>query len=351
MIQYTKGNLLEAQTYALVNSVNTVGVMGKGVALLFKENFPTNFKKYVDACKNKWLQPGKLLIVRENTFQGERLIINFPTKTEWYQKSKYEYIESGLIALETELRKGYITSIAIPPLGCGNGGLRWDKVKIMIENHLTSFTNVKILVYAPNEAVKELLKKQEKIKNEVKLTAARAMLLYSLFYYESLGETSSLFVANKLAWFLQRMGENLRLKFEPSHYGPYSVQVGHVLHALNGKYLKGLEQMDAKAFDKIELNYDSFNEVNQFIKSELKSEQLQRLNDLVKFIDGFQSSLALEILATVDFVTREKEIRDVDKIIESVMNWSNRKKELFQEKYIRIAIDHLNKYSTQMSFA
>ena len=177
------------------------------------------------------------------------------------------------------------------------------------------------------------------------------MLLQSLFYYESLGETSSLFVANKLAWFLQRMGENLRLKFEPSHYGPYSVQVGHVLHALNGKYLKGLEQMDAKAFDKIELNYDSFNEVNQFIKSELKSDQLQRLNDLVKFIDGFQSSLALEILATVDYVTKEKKIKDVDEIIESVMNWSSRKKDLFQEKYIRIAIDHLNKYSTQMSIA
>lgn len=348
MIRFTTGNLLEAQSQALINTVNTVGVMGKGIALQFKETFPANFIMYATACKSKWLQPGKLLVVKESTLQGERIIINFPTKTEWYQKSKYEYIEKGLQALTAELQKGEIRSIAIPPLGCGNGGLDWNKVKTLIKKHLEEFTDIEIIIYEPNEAIKEILKKQE-VTKEVKLTPARAMLLYAMFYYETLDETCSLFVANKLAWFLQRLGENLRLKFEASHYGPYSVQVGHVLHALNGKYLKGLEQMNPKAFEPIELNYDAFNEVRQFIEKELKPEQQHRLNDLIKLIDGFQSALALEILATVDYVKKEKATNSEDEIIKSVQDWSTRKRIIFQEKHIRIAINHLKDYSTQMA--
>lgn len=350
MIRFTKGNLLAAPTHALINTVNTVGVMGKGIALQFKDAFPYNFKEYARACKTKWLQPGRLLIVKENTIHGERVIINFPTKTEWYQKSQYEYIESGLKALSEELSKGEIRSIAIPPLGCGNGGLHWYVVKPMIEKYLSTFTNIDIIIYEPNEAVKALLKKQSSI-NEAKLTPARAMLLYSMYYYESFGEPSSLFVANKLAWFLQRTGENLRLKFEASHYGPYSVQVGHVLHALNGKYLRGLEQMNTKAFEPIELKYDTFEEVKRYIDSELKTEQRARLNDLIRLLDGFQSALSLEILATVDYVKHENATNKEDEIIEHVRSWSNRKRDLFQERYIRIAIQHLNNYSTELQFS
>jgi len=345
MIRFTKGNLLNASTHALVNTVNTVGVMGKGIALQFKDAFPYNFKEYALACKTKWLQPGRLLIVRENTIHGERVIINFPTKTEWYQKSQYEYIESGLKALSTELSKDEIRSIAIPPLGCGNGGLSWHVVKPMIVKYLSVFSNIDIIIYEPNEAVKELLKKQGTV-NEAKLTPARAMLLYSMYYYESFGEPSSLFVANKLAWFLQRTGENLKLKFEASHYGPYSVQVGHVLHALNGKYLKGLEQMNTKAFEQIELQYDTLDDVKRYIDLELKTEQRERL----RLLDGFQSALSLEILATVDYVKHEKVTNEEDEIIEHVQNWSNRKRDLFQDKYIRIAIQHLNNYSTKLQF-
>lgn len=350
MIRYTKGDLLQAPSQALINTVNTVGVMGKGIALQFKEAFPNNFKQYVLACKSKMLQPGQLLIIKENTLQGERIIVNFPTKTEWFQKSKYEYIESGLQALVLELQKGEIRSIAIPPLGCGNGGLQWETVKQMIEQHLSPLTDTDILIYEPSEAVKALLKNQES-QNEAKLTPARAMLLYSMFHYETFGESSSLFVANKLAWFLQRTGENLRLKFNASYYGPYSVQVGHVLYALNGKYLKGLEQMSIKAFEPIELNYEKFNEIKDYIKKELKPEQLQRLNDLIQLIDGFQSALALEILATVDYVKNEKALTNESDIIQAVQNWSNRKHNLFQEKHILIAIRHLDKYSTKLSLA
>ena len=349
MIKYTKGNILEAPAQASVNTVNTVGVMGKGIALQYKEAFPLNFREYVVACKKKLLYPGKLLIVKESNIYGEHIIINFPAKTEWFQKSKYEYIEEGLKELVSVLNKGEIKSIAIPPLGCGNGGLEWNKVKKMIEDYLSPFNEIEIILYEPNEQIKEVLKKQL-TKKEVKLTPARAMLLYAMFYYEEMGETSSLFVANKLAWFLQRMGENLKLKFEASHYGPYSVQVGHVLYYLNGTYLNGLEQMNAKAFEPIQLNYKKFQEVEQYINTELKPEQLQRLNNLMRLIDGFKSALSLEVLSTVDFIKKDKPTATEGEIVKTIQEWSERKQNLFRENYIHIAINHLHNYQNNLVF-
>jgi O-acetyl-ADP-ribose deacetylase (regulator of RNase III) len=351
-MDYIKGNLLEAQTQALVNTVNTVGVMGKGIALQFKEAFPMNFKLYAAACKRKELQPGKLLVVKEQTLQGEKIIINFPTKTEWYMKSKYEYVEEGLKELVRVIDEYKIESIAIPPLGCGNGGLQWDKVKDIIEKYLGHLKQVYIQVFEPNEAVKEILKQQDTNK-EVRLTPARAMLLYAMFYYESLGENASLFVANKLAYFLQRLGEKTlnKLKFEAHHYGPYAVQVEHLLHNINGKYLKGLEQMNAKAFEPLELQYDKIQEVSDYVKKELNAEQRARLSNLIKLIDGFQSALSLEILATVDYVKKENPGMKQEDIIKTIHNWSDRKRKLFQAKYIQIAASHLQHYSSQLEIS
>lgn len=351
-MKYLKGNLLEAHTQALVNTVNTVGVMGKGIALQFKEAFPMNFKIYAAACKKKELQTGKLLVVKEQTLEGEKIIINFPTKTEWFMKSKYEYVEEGLMELAKVIEEYKIESIAIPPLGCGNGGLKWGKVRPMIEAYLGHLSHVNILVFEPNEVVKEILKQQNATK-EIKLTPAIAMVLYAMFYYESLGENASLFVANKLAYFLQRLGEKSlnKVKFEASHYGPYAVQVEHLLHNVNGKYLKGLEQMNAKAFEPLELQYDKVKEVSEYIKKELSSEQRTRLSNLVKLIDGFQSALSLEILATVDFVRKDKPGMNQEDIVKTIHNWSDRKRKLFQEKYIQIATNHLHEYSNRLDIS
>ena len=349
-MQYLKGNLLESKAQALVNTVNTLGVMGKGIALQFKEAFPENFKQYALACKNKQLSPGDILVVRENTLEGEKIIINFPTKTEWFLKSRYEYIEQGLKKLVEIIEEYKITSIAIPPLGCGNGGLKWDKVRPMIEKHLDNLPAVDIQVYEPNDAVKELLKKQD-TRKDIKLTPARAMLLYALFYYDSLGENTSLFVANKLAYFLQRLGETSlnKLKFQASHYGPYSVGVEHVMHALNGKYLKGLEQMSLKAFEPLELQYDKLAELKVYVNKEFSIEQRTRIANLVKLIDGFESALSLEILATVDFVKKENPGIDRQQIVDKIYNWSERKRQLFLPKYINIAADHLMEYSSTLN--
>lgn len=350
-MNFVKGNLLEANVQALVNTVNTVGVMGKGIALQFKEMFPNNFKIYQAACKAKTLETGKLLVVKEQTLNGEKIIINFPTKTEWFQKSRYEFIESGLTALVDVIREYNIKSIAIPPLGCGNGGLKWEKIKPLMEKYLGDLKGTEVLIYEPNEEVKQILKQQEANK-DVKLTPARAMLLYSLFYYESLGENSSLFVANKLAYFLQRLGETSlsKLKFEASHYGPYSVQVAHLVHALNGKYIKGLEQMSAKAFEPLELQYDKADEVSHYIKKELQPEQIKRIKNLIKLVNGFQSALSLEVLATVDFVRGKQQRVTVPEVINTIHSWSTRKKDLFDDKHILKAYNHLEGYNNNVEF-
>lgn len=301
MLHFLKGNLLDATADALVNTVNTVGVMGKGIALQFKEAFPINNKKYIDACKNEELLIGKLLAIKDhNALLGEKLIINFPTKKHWRHPSKYEYIEDGLKALVELIKKENIKSIALPPLGCGNGGLDWGRVKGLIEQYLSPL-EADVFVYEPNAAIKAMLQ-QEDGKKEIKLTPARAQLLYLLFYYEALGEYSSLFSANKLAYFLQRMGEKMRLNFVPHHYGPYAKELEHVLYALNGVYLKGFEQREAKAFEPLLLNYEKWEEVKTYIDTKLDSTQKDRLKRLTELIDGFQSELSLEVLATVDFI-------------------------------------------------
>lgn len=227
--------------------------------------------------------------------------------------------------------------------------LNWDKVRPMIEKYLGQLVNVDILVFEPFEGVKEILKQQD-AKKEIKLTPTRAMLLYTMFYYETLGENVSLFVANKLAYFLQRLGEKSlnKLKFEASHYGPNSVQVEHLLHNVNGKYLKGLEQMNAKAFEPLELQYDKVKEISDYIKKELSAEQRTRLSNLIKLIDGFQSALSLEILATVDFVKKDKPGIGQEDIVKTIHNWSERKRKLFQEKYIYIANNQLHEYSNRL---
>jgi len=349
-MKYLTGNLMEADTQALVNTVNTVGVMGKGIALQFKERFPLNFKIYADACKKGEMKIGKMLVVKENNLNGEIIIINFPTKTEWFKKSQYDYIEEGLKDLVRVIVDYKIQSIAIPPLGCGNGGLNWNKVKSLMDKYLGQLSIIDINIFEPNDAVKEILQK-EKQKKDVGLTAARAMLLDALYTYVLRGEDASVFAANKLAYFLQRIGENLKLQFVGYSYGPYAQAVEKVLYALNGKYLKGLEQMKAMAFEPLQLNFDRYQEVKDFVKKELTSEQKERLNSLYRLIEGFESSLALEILASVDFLRHQNENITEEGLFEKIQEWNERKRNLIKKEYITIAVNHLDNYINKLYIA
>ncbi len=149
MIELGKGNLLKADVEALVNTVNCVGVMGKGIALQFKQAYPENFKAYEKACRAGEVRPGKMFIVPTNIMQNPKFIVNFPTKRHWKGNSKIEDIKSGLTALIQDVQDLGITSIAIPPLGCGLGGLRWSEVKPLIEEAFSSVPSVKVLMYEP----------------------------------------------------------------------------------------------------------------------------------------------------------------------------------------------------------
>jgi len=151
MIEMTKGNLLASGADALVNAVNTQGVMGKGIALQFKKAYPGMFETYADSCKRKEVVVGSMQMILVSYNTPPFHIINFPTKQEWDKPSRMEYIEKGLVALADVVKIMGIRSIAIPPLGCGNGGLEWSQVKLRIEATFANLPDVKVLLYAPSE--------------------------------------------------------------------------------------------------------------------------------------------------------------------------------------------------------
>lgn len=342
MISYLKGNLFESKAQALVNTVNTQGVMGKGIALQFKKLYPSNFKVYSEKCKSNGFNIGELIVTKDsNVSTGEKIIINFPTKTFWRAPSKYEYIEEGLDSLIKIIDDYEIKSIAIPPLGSGNGGLQWSKVKLILEDKLKSIQGCDIYIYEPSESVKEILKKER-----VKLTPARAMLLFMLFKVVKNGEFVSEFASEKLCYFLQRFGGEpyFNLTYEPNFYGPYSGKVKHVLNHLNGSYIMGYAGKDKKPFEELDLIVDSRNEVENYINSNLDLKKIVELTD--DFLNGFYSAFGLELLSTVDFISHSKNSSDPKTIQKELDSWSERKRTLFSnDKFINISVSHLQKWN------
>ncbi|MCU0446745.1 MAG: macro domain-containing protein [Microscillaceae bacterium] len=339
MIHYKIGNLLESEADALVNTVNTVGVMGKGIALQFKNMFPNNFKLYSKACKNKGLKIGQLLVTEEEALlKNKKIIINFPTKTDWRLPSEYQYIEVGLKELVKVIQEKNIKSIAIPPLGAGNGGLDWHKVKQLLEKCLANI-DCEVYLYEPNATIQETLKKER-----VKLTPARAMLLAVLYELVRNGEFVSEFSAEKIAYFLQRFGarELFKLDFQPNFYGPYSGKVKHVLYYLNGSYIMGYNSKDKKPFEELSLILDAEIEVTQFLNKPENAIFKSIVEKTKTCLKGFYSPFGLELLSTIDFIFLEKQINTPEAIIKELANWGERKKNLLNNpKFIQIALDNL----------
>jgi O-acetyl-ADP-ribose deacetylase (regulator of RNase III) len=151
MLELKQGDLLEEDAEALVNAVNCVGVMGKGIALQFKQALPENFQQYKQACDAQEVQLGRMFTVPPGKLFNPKYIINFPTKRHWRDKSKIEDIQTGLKALVAEVQQLGITSIAIPALGCGNGGLDWLQVKPLIESAFVKLPEVKVVVFEPSQ--------------------------------------------------------------------------------------------------------------------------------------------------------------------------------------------------------
>jgi len=337
MINYVTGNILDSETQAVVNTVNTLGVMGKGIALQFKKAYPNNYKSYSLACKNKEIVVGRMFVTKDsNISSGEKIIINFPTKQNWRKPSEYSYIEDGLDDLINVIEKYKIKSIAIPPLGAGNGGLKWEKVKIIIDEKLSSL-DIKISVYEPTSQIIEKLKKER-----TKLTDARALLLFVLYDLVKNGEYVSEFSSEKVSYFLQRFGAKkyFKLEFTPNFYGPYSGKIKYVLNALNGSYIMGYSDMDKKPFEPLTIVADGFAEVKSHIEN--KPELIKIAKETTRFLNGFYSDFALELLSSIDFIASKENSFDREIISNRLNQWSDRKQSMFSNpKYIDISIRHL----------
>ena len=239
MITYTTGDILASDAEAVVNTVNCVGIMGRGIALQFKNAFPENFKAYEKACKAEQVQPGRMFVFENNRLHEPKFIINFPTKRHWKGKSRIEDINSGLEALVREITDRKIRSIAIPPLGSGLGGLDWSEVRSRIEASLRELAGVNVIVYEPAGAPSAHDMRSSSA--VPKMTPGRAALVVLMDRYLSglLDPFVSLLEVHKLMYFMQEAGQDLKLKYAQANYGPFAQNLTHVLKAVEGHLISG----------------------------------------------------------------------------------------------------------------
>ncbi|WP_411843809.1 macro domain-containing protein [Salinicoccus sp. HZC-1] len=334
MIEYKTGNLLEDPSEALINTVNTVGVMGKGIALQFKQAYPDMFREYQRACRNDEVVTGRMHVVSTNALVGPKYIINFPTKRHWKEKSKMSYITEGLKDLKQVVEDLGIQSIAVPPLGCGNGGLEWKDVRSMIEETFGE-SSIRVHVYPPAgspEPDKMIIST-----TKPRMTETRALLLASLYDYMKPGYRLSLLEIQKIAYFLQEAGEPLNLNFEKNKYGPYAEKLNFVLQRLEGHYIRGYGDRNRDS-DIHLINAAGLNAYDYLTQKERNHERLKKVESI---IDGFENPYGMELLATVHWIQKNHEPKTDEELILEVQSWNDRKKELFMPKYIVKANNHL----------
>jgi hypothetical protein len=353
MMILTQGNLLEARAEALVNTVNTVGIMGKGIALMFKERFPENFEAYEAACEAELMDVGRMFLTPGLELGGPRWIINFPTKKHWRSPSKLEWIEAGLKDLREVIVKHGIRSLAIPPLGCGDGGLDWSVVRGMIERELADLPGVEILVYEPTSRYQNVAKRH----GVQKLTPARALIAEAIRRYWIQGIECTLLEAQKLAWFLERsiasrgLENPLNLQFRADRYGPYADRLRHLLDSMDGSYLQCEKRLaDADPFDTIWFEESKREKMELYLQSLDAREYLPVLEELDVLIEGFQSPLGMEVLATVDWlVSKEGVSPRPESIRKGLQDWpagpkaAERKTQLFDDQLLELALDRISK--------
>jgi O-acetyl-ADP-ribose deacetylase (regulator of RNase III) len=239
MLKLIAGNILDAKVEALVNTVNTAGVMGKGLALQFKKAFPENNKAYEAACKRGEVQIGKMFVFEAGGIVLPRYIINFPTKRHWRGASKLEYIEQGLKDLVRVVMDRKIRSIAIPPLGAGLGGLDWTRVLAAIQTALSPFKDVEVMVFEPKGAPPPAEMRNETTRPKMTPGRGAILVLMSRYLVPGYDYLLSLLEVQKLAYFLQEAGQPLKLAFAKHQYGPYADNLRHVLHRIEGHFVEG----------------------------------------------------------------------------------------------------------------
>lgn len=338
-ITITQGDLLRQDDVdAIVNTVNCVGVMGKGIALQFKNKWPINYSAYEAACKAKQVRPGTMFVFDSGGLIKPNYIVNFPTKDHWRGKSRIEFIREGLVDLTAQIKRLGIRSIAIPPLGCGNGGLEWVEVRKLIEQAFAELPEVEVRLFQPAGAPDP--KSMVVRTSRPKMTPGRAAILKVLDTYRSLEYGLSRIEVQKLAYFLQEAGESLQLSFVKNQYGPYSDQLRHALNHMEGHFIRGLGDGVVEA--EIEPLADALAEAEQFVADSGHAHLAQHVARVANLIEGFQSPYGMELLATVHWVaTREPNAHSLDQAISAVHAWNERKAKIMQPAHVRAAWSRL----------
>ncbi|MEX0666088.1 MAG: macro domain-containing protein [Acidimicrobiia bacterium] len=342
MIIESHGNLLDADVEALVNTVNTVGIMGKGVALQFRRAFPTMFKDYERAAKRGEIRLGQMHVWESDAMAHPKWVINFPTKSHWKARSKLSDIEAGLIDLVAVVRSRGIRSIALPPLGCGNGGLAWSNVEPLIAQVLAALPEVEVHVYPPEGAPAAA----SMVNNapRPRWTPGKAALVDIIHRYSERALDVSLIEVQKLMYFLQVAGESLRLEFVKGLYGPYAENLRHSLKAVEGHFLTGFGDgtQPVMSGSPISVLPGVAEEAEKFLAG--SSATNSRIERVLQLSGGFESAYALELLSTVHWVSTvddQRAIDDRDLATKLVANWSGRKKRMFGSDHVSVAWDHL----------
>ena len=338
MIRFKSGDILTEDAEALVNTVNCVGIMGRGVALQFKKAFPDNFRSYARACARGEVRPGHMFMFETRQFTNPRYIINFPTKRHWRGGSRIKDIEAGLKDLVTIIRKHGIRSIAVPALGSGLGGLEWSDVRPRIEKALRSLNNLDVVVFEPGGAPDAL----QMVRNAEppRMNPSRAALIGLMDRYLRglLDPFVTLLEVHKLMYFMQCAGQPLRLKFTKAFYGPYAENLRHVLNEIEGHFISGYADGGDKPDKKLELVPGALEDADKVLRrSPRVRERFEKVADLV---DGFESAFGLELLSTVHWVLEHETPSSWDSLIASIYAWNERKRR-FSHRQIELAADVL----------
>lgn len=337
-MERTRGDILQADAEALVNTVNCVGIMGRGIALQFRKAFPENYKLYRAVCEREELRPGTMLVYDLGRLTNPRYIINFPTKRHWKGKSRIEDIEAGLPALVAEVRRLGISSIAIPPLGSGLGGLDWREVRPRIERAFQDLPDVRVLLYEPGGAPDpEAMPKERRAPA---MTAGRAALIGLVRRYlaAAMDPWVTLLEIHKLMYFMQESGQPLRLKYEKGIYGPYAENLRHVLNAIEGYFVKGYGDGADHPDTRIELAPQATDEAEQFLSDD--EDTRRRFDRVVDLIEGFETPFGMELLSTVQWVATRENAANPEEAIQKTYVWNDHKR-MFTEEHLRIAWEAL----------
>ena len=342
MLEFKTGDILAEDADALVNTVNCVGIMGRGIALQFKNAFPDNFNAYADACKRQEVEPGCMFVFETGQLTNPRYIINFPTKRHWRGKSRVEDIDAGLKALREVIRAKDIRSIAIPPLGSGLGGLAWSNVRPRIEGALRDLEDLRVVIFEPGGTPES--RQRTRHRSAPKMTPGRAALVGLMDRYLGglLDPFVTLLEVHKLMYFMKVSGEPAmdKLRVVKGIYGPYAENLTHVLREIEGYFISGYRDGGDQPDKQLELVPGAVADATAFL--EKHPDTHTRFDRVADLVTGFESSFGLELLSTVHWVIMEESASNVDDLISRVYGWNDRKKR-FSARQIRLAADILAK--------